>query len=390
MTPNATGAIALEDGTVFWGHGHGATGTAPGELCFNTAMTGYQEVLSDPSYAEQIVLFTFPHVGNVGTNEEDQEDSSVAGRKAARGAVFRAPPTVSSNWRSTSELDAWLARRGVIALSGVDTRALTRRIREHGMPKAAIAHARDGRIDAEALVAAARGWTGVENADLAINVTSTEPFQSVEGMWTPDAGFRQLQGEGYHVVVVDFGVKKNILRNLAGIGARVTVVPARTGARDILALKPDGVVLSNGPGDPAATARYAGPEIRELIASGVPLLGICLGHQMLALALGAKTKKMPQGHHGANHPVKDFTTGKVEIVSMNHGFTVDTDTLPEGVKESHRSLFDGTNCGLSVTGKPIISVQHHPEASPGPQDSFYLFERFAGLMAERRGVTARS
>jgi len=390
MTPNATGAIALEDGTVFWGHGHGATGTAPGELCFNTAMTGYQEVLSDPSYAEQIVLFTFPHIGNVGANEEDQEDSSAAGRKAARGAVFRAPPTVASNWRSTSELDAWLVRRGVIALSGVDTRALTRRIREHGMPKAAIAHARDGRIEAEALVAAARGWTGVENADLAISVTSTEPFQSVEGMWTPDAGFRRLQGEGYHVVVVDFGVKKNILRNLAGIGARVTVVPARTGARDILALNPDGVVLSNGPGDPAATARYAGPEIRELIASGVPLLGICLGHQMLALALGAKTKKMPQGHHGANHPVKDFTTGKVEIVSMNHGFTVDTDTLPAGVEESHRSLFDGTNCGLSVIGKPIISVQHHPEASPGPQDSFYLFERFAGLMAARRGVTARS
>jgi carbamoyl-phosphate synthase small subunit len=384
MTKQATGAIALEDGTIFWGQGHGATGIAAGELCFNTAMTGYQEILTDPSYAEQIVLFTFPHIGNVGANADDQEESSAQGKAAARGAVFKAPPTLSSNWRAADELGDWLASRNVIGLSGVDTRALTRRIRELGMPKAAIAHAPDAKLDAKALVEAARSWKGVENADLAINVTSGQSFASTDGLWTLDKGFVDLKNAKYHVVLMDFGVKKNILRNLAGIGAKVTVVPAKTKAEEILALKPDGVVLSNGPGDPAATAVYAGPEIKKLIASGVPILGICLGHQMLALALGAKTKKMPQGHHGANHPVKDFTTGKVEIVSMNHGFTVDVATLPAGVEESHRSLFDGTNCGLSVAGKPIISVQHHPEASPGPQDSFYLFERFAKFMAERK------
>ena len=384
MPKLATGAIALEDGTIFWGEGHGAAGIAAGELCFNTAMTGYQEILTDPSYAEQIVLFTFPHIGNVGANADDQEESSVQGKAAARGAVFKAPPTLPSNWRSADHLSDWLAKRNIIGLSGIDTRALTRRIRELGMPKAAIAHAADGKLDGKALVEAARSWKGVENADLAINVTSGQSFDSTDGLWSLGSGFAGLTNAKYHVVLMDFGVKKNILRNLSGIGAKVTVVPAKTKAEDILALKPDGVVLSNGPGDPAATAIYAGPEIKKLIASGVPILGICLGHQMLALALGAKTKKMPQGHHGANHPVKDFTTGKVEIVSMNHGFTVDVETLPAGVEESHRSLFDGSNCGLSVAGKPIISVQHHPEASPGPQDSFYLFERFATFMAERK------
>ncbi|HEV7692828.1 MAG TPA: glutamine-hydrolyzing carbamoyl-phosphate synthase small subunit [Hyphomonadaceae bacterium] len=381
-----TGAIALEDGTIFWGQGWGKAGVAAGELCFNTAMTGYQEILTDPSYAEQIVLFTFPHIGNVGANADDQEESSSQGAAGARGAVFKAPPTLPASWRSSDHLSVWLEKRGIVGLSGVDTRALTRRIRELGMPKSAMAYDPAGKIDGKALVKAAKDWKGVENADLAINVTSGQRFDSSDGLWKLGSGFQALAKEKHHVVLMDFGVKKNILRNLSAVGAKVTVVPAKTKAEDILALKPDGVVLSNGPGDPAATAVYAGPEITKLIASGVPILGICLGHQMLALALGAKTKKMPQGHHGANHPVKDFTTGKVEIVSMNHGFTVDTATLPKGVEESHKSLFDGTNCGLSVAGKPIISVQHHPEASPGPQDSFYLFERFAKMMAERQKV----
>ncbi|MEM7768159.1 MAG: glutamine-hydrolyzing carbamoyl-phosphate synthase small subunit [Pseudomonadota bacterium] len=376
-----TGAIALADGTIYLGTGVGFAGTAVGELCFNTAMTGYQEILTDPSYAEQIIMFTFPHVGNVGANPLDREFSSAPAERAAVGTIFRAPITPPSNWRSEDHFDAWLARRSIVGLTGVDTRALTGRIRASGMQKAAIAHDPQGEFDLDALVAAARAWQGLEQADLANTVATGEPFSHKEALWTPENAFPGLVEPRFHVVVVDFGVKRNILRNLAAIGARVTVVSGDASHEEIAALGPDGVVLSNGPGDPAATSVRSGAMIAALVGSGTPLLGICLGHQLLALSLGARTRKMEQGHHGANHPVKDLATGKVEIVSMNHGFTVDPETLPEGVGESHRSLFDGTNSGLVVEGKPIISVQHHPEASPGPQDSFYLFERFAGLMA---------
>ncbi len=381
---SASGALALADGSVFAGQGSGAAGIRAGELCFNTAMTGYQEILTDPSYASQIVLFTFPHIGITGANPEDHEESSLPAADAACGAVFREPVTDPSNWRAAERFDTWLARRGIVGLSGVDTRALTHHIRDHGMPRAAICHKPGGGIDFRALVDTARAWEGLEAADLARKVATPGRFEHTRQLWQPGAGYTPLTEAEFHVAVIDFGVKQNILRNLASVGARATVVNGDTSAEDILALKPDGVVFSNGPGDPAATFERSGEMIRTLIASGLPILGICLGHQLLALALGARTMKMAQGHHGANHPVKDLTTGKVEIVSMNHGFTVDTATLPAGVEESHRSLFDGTNSGLSVKGKPIISVQHHPEASPGPQDSFYLFDRFAGLMRAHR------
>jgi len=381
---SATGALALADGTLFAGYGAGASGTQTGELVFNTAMTGYQEILTDPSYAQQLVLFTFPHIGNVGANPEDHEESTPPAASAARGAIFREPITAPSSWRSAEPFGNWLARKGIIGLYGIDTRALTRRIRELGMPKAAICHQPGGKIDFGRLVAAAQAWPGLDQADLAADVVQAARFEHTEGLWTPAAGHAPMGKAEFDVVVVDFGVKKNILRNLANAGARSTVLNADAAAEDILALKPDGIVLSNGPGDPAATFVRSGEMIRGLISSGIPILGICLGHQLLALALGAKTMKMAQGHHGANHPVRDLATGKVEIVSMNHGFTVNVATLPAGVAESHRSLFDGTNSGLSVAGKPIISVQHHPEASPGPQDSFYLFERFASLMRRHR------
>lgn len=381
LLPGVTGVLALADGTILQGIGVGAVGEAVGEVCFNTAMTGYQEILTDPSYMAQIVAFTFPHVGNVGTNSLDLEQMSGSAETAARGAIFRDAPTDPANWRSNADLPAWMARRGVVGLAGVDTRALTRRIREQGMPHAVIAHSPDGLFDLDALVAKAAAWSGLEGLDLAKDATCLQPFVWEEGLWSWEDGYAQPPAQPkYEVVVVDYGVKRNILRSLSSVGARVTVVPASTSAEDILARNPDGVLLSNGPGDPAATGQYAVPEIRKLVDSGKPVFGICLGHQMLSLALGAKTVKMDQGHHGANHPVKDLTTGKVEIVSMNHGFTVDRDSLPEPVVETHVSLFDGTNAGLALKDRPVFSVQHHPEASPGPTDSLYLFERFAALM----------
>jgi carbamoyl-phosphate synthase small subunit len=380
LLKGVTGVLALADGTILQGVGCGAVGDAVGEVCFNTAMTGYQEILTDPSYMAQIVAFTFPHVGNVGTNLEDLEQMAGGAETAARGVLFREVPTDAANWRANSDFDAWMQRRGVIGLAGVDTRALTRKIRETGMPHGVIAHSPTGEFDLDALVAKAKAWAGLEGLDLAKDASTTQTFTWDEGLWSWPEGYAKLDKPKYEVVVLDYGVKRNILRALAHVGARATVVPADTSAEDILARNPDGVLLSNGPGDPAATGAYAVPEIQKLVASGKPVFGICLGHQMLALAVGAKTVKMEQGHHGANHPVKDLTTGKVEIVSMNHGFTVDGASLPKAVTETHVSLFDGTNAGIALADKPVFSVQHHPEASPGPTDSLYLFERFAGLM----------
>ena len=380
LLPGVTGVLALADGTILQGIGCGATGSALGEVVFNTAMTGYQEILTDPSYMSQILAFTFPHVGNVGVNVEDVEQIGGGSDTSARGAIFRDAPTDPANWRSESSFDDWMKRRGVVGLSGVDTRALTALIRDGGAPHAVIAHDPDGEFDLDALVAQAKAWTGLVGLDLARPASTLQAFDWDEGLWDWPEGHPRVDASNKSVVVIDYGVKRNILRALASTGAKITVVPATTTAEEVLARNPDGVVLSNGPGDPAATGEYAVPEIRKLVDSGTPVFGICLGHQMLALALGAKTVKMDQGHHGANHPVKDLTTGKVEIVSMNHGFTVDRDSLPDAVMETHVSLFDGTNCGIALKDRPVFSVQHHPEASPGPTDSLYLFDRFAASM----------
>ena len=382
----ATAVLALADGTIIEGRGAGATGEVVAELVFNTAMTGYQEILTDPSYKDQIVTFTFPHVGNVGTNGEDGEDLTPEARHGAVGAVFREVPTAPSSFRSETTLDDWLRERGIVTLTGVDTRALTARLREEGAVDAVIAHDPDGRFDREALVARAREWSGLVGLDLARPASTRERADWREGAWRLGEGYAgEAEGEAGrpHVVAIDYGTKRNILRLLTDAGARVTVVPARTSASEIMAQKPDGVFLSNGPGDPAATAEYAVPVIRDLLARDVPVFGICLGHQLLALALGARTVKMEVGHHGANHPVQELETGKVEIVSMNHGFAVDAATLPDGVAETHRSLFDGSNCGLAVARRPVFSVQHHPEASPGPQDSYGLFRRFLASIRQR-------
>ncbi|AHM04436.1 Carbamoyl-phosphate synthase small chain [Roseibacterium elongatum DSM 19469] len=384
MTSKPTACLALADGTIFYGRGFGGTGTRVAELCFNTAMTGYQEIMTDPSYAGQIVTFTFPHIGNTGVTPEDDETAD----PVAEGMVVKWDPTDPSNWRATGHLVAWLEKTGRVGIGGIDTRRLTRAIRQQGAPHVALAHDPEGKFDLEALVAAARGFAGLEGLDLARDVTCAQSYRWDEMRWAWPEGYSRREGPAPKVVALDYGAKRNILRCLASAGCDVTVMPATTTAEEVLAQSPDGVFLSNGPGDPAATGAYAVPAIKGVLDAGLPVFGICLGHQMLALALGAKTVKMNHGHHGANHPVKEMETGKVEITSMNHGFTVDSQTLPEGVIETHVSLFDGSNCGIRMADRPVFSVQHHPEASPGPQDSFYLFERFAEAVRAKAAKTA--
>jgi len=386
--PKPTALLVLADGTVLEGFGLGATGSAVGEVCFNTAMTGYEEILTDPSYAGQIITFTFPHIGNVGTNDEDIEALNMAATPGARGVILRADITDPSNYRALRHLDSWLKARGIVGLAGIDTRALTALIRSKGMPNAVIAHSPGGTFDLDALKKDAREWPGLVGMDLVPMVTSGQRFvwDETEWQWGKPLGegFGRQDKPEFNVVAIDYGIKRNILRLLASEGCKVTVVPATTSAKDILAMKPDGVFLSNGPGDPAATGEYAVPVIKQVIESGTPTFGICLGHQMLGLAVGGKTKKMHQGHHGANHPVKDLTTGKVEITSMNHGFAVDKTTLPKEVVQTHVSLFDDSNCGIALKDKPVFSVQYHPEASPGPRDSHYLFRRFTDMMRAKK------
>lgn len=379
--PGATACLVLGDGTLFWGRGFGAhaAGT-PAEVCFNTAMTGYQETLTDPSYAGQIITFTFPHIGNVGTNPEDLE----AARVACRGLVVKQDVTEPASWRATAGLLAWLEAEGIPGISGVDTRALAARIREDGAPNGLIAYPADGRFDIPALIARARDWAGLEGMDLAREVCCAEPYEWDEMCWAWPGGSPRQEAAKYHVVAVDFGAKRNILRSLASAGCRVTVVPGTSSAEQILAHAPDGVFLSNGPGDPAATGVYAVPAIQGVLAAGKPVFGICLGHQLLSLALGGRTYKMARGHRGANQPVKDLTTGRVEITSQNHGFAVDEASLPAHVRVTHTSLFDGSNEGLAATDRPAFSVQYHPEASPGPHDASYLFRRFTDLIEGAR------
>jgi carbamoyl-phosphate synthase small subunit len=406
----ATGVLVLANGEMAWGRGFGATGEAVGEVCFHTAMTGYQEVMTDPSFAGQMVTFTFPHIGNVGANPDDIE----ANDPHALGIIVREDVTAPSNFRSVERLDAWMARHGRIGLSGIDTRSLTRRIRAGGAPNAVIAHAADGVFDIPDLLAKARAWPGLEGMDLAIDVTTQTHYGWEGGVWRLGFGYdqespsrlREGLGEGRalpgssdevavppptppasgrgedkpHVVAIDYGAKRNIYRNLAAAGAKVSVLPATATFDQVMALKPDGIFLSNGPGDPAATGDYAVPVIQALLETRIPLFGICLGHQLLALAVGARTSKMFQGHRGANHPVKRLSDGVVEITSMNHGFAVLSETLPDTARETHVSLFDGSNAGFELTDRPAFSVQYHPEASPGPQDSLYLFEKFVGSL----------
>jgi carbamoyl-phosphate synthase small subunit len=384
--PKPTALLVLADGTVIEGFGLGAEGVADGEVCFNTAMTGYQEILTDPSYAGQIITFTFPHIGNVGANDEDIETVNMAAASGVRGVVLKAAITHPSNYRSGSHFDQWLKRRGIVGLCGVDTRALTALIREKGMPNAVVAHSASGDFDVAALKARAAGLPLMDGLDLVPGVTSSQRYPWSETVWEWDEGYGAAGEPRFHVVALDYGVKRNILRLLANAGCKVTVVPANTSVEDVMALKPDGVFLSNGPGDPAATGKYAVPVIQAVLEKQIPTFGICLGHQMLGLAVGARTMKMHQGHHGANHPVKDMDTGKVEITSMNHGFAVDEATLPDNARPTHISLFDGSNAGIALTDRPAFSVQYHPEASPGPMDSHYLFDRFVAMMEKHKAA----
>jgi len=376
--PGATAVVVLADGTLLWGRGIGATGSVVGEICFNTSITGYQEILTDPSYAGQIITFTFPHIGNVGANPEDIETTT----PAARGLIVREDITEPSNWRSTQHFDSWLRSHGLIGVAGIDTRRLTRRLRDGGAANGVLCHAPDGAFDLVALLAEAKAWPGLEGMDLAKEVTCRQTYHWEETRWALGHGYGRQAAPTFHVVAVDYGAKRNILRCLASSGCRITVVPATTTADAILRLRPHGVFLSNGPGDPAATGEYAVPAIKQIIEAGIPTFGICLGHQMMALALGARTAKMHHGHRGANHPVKDLETGKVEITSQNHGFVVVEDSLPRGLEVTHKSLFDGSVEGFKVKDMPAFAVQYHPEASPGPRDSHYLFERFVKMMAE--------
>ena len=373
---DSNAALILASGEVFWGQGAGFPGAVTGEVCFNTSLTGYQEILTDPSYAGQLITFTFPHIGNVGTTPEDME----AVGPAARGCVLSASITNAANWRAAQNLDSWLKKHSISAITGIDTRRLTRLIRDGGAPNGTLVFSPNADLDVVAALTSAKAWPGLTGMDLAKEVTTQHTYTWDETEWTLNSGFGRQEEAKYHVVAVDFGAKRNILRCLASLGCRITVVTANVSAEEVLAYKPDGVFLSNGPGDPEATGQYAVSMVRGILESGVPVFGICLGHQILSLALGAKTKKMFNGHRGGNQPVKDLTTGQVEITSQNHGFVVDRDSLPEGVSETHVSLFDGSNEGLRVDGKPVFSVQYHPEASPGPQDSHYLFKRFVAFM----------
>ncbi len=381
---NASAVIVLSDGSVFYGNGIGAQTNTVGEICFNTSMTGYQEIMTDPSYAGQIITFTFPHIGNVGTNDEDIETIN----PAARGCILREDITDPESWRAAKNFNDWLVSHNMPAICGIDTRALTRRIRDLGAPNGVLCHQADGKFDLDALKAQAAAWPGLEGMDLAKDVSCTQSYSWDESLWTLGAGYSKQTNPQYHVVAMDFGAKRNILRCLAQSGCKVTVVPATATFDDIMAKNPDGVFLSNGPGDPAATGIYAVPTIRAILDKNIPLFGICLGHQMLALAIGAKTQKMERGHRGANQPVKDLTTGKVEITSQNHGFCVMAETLPQNAEVTHVSLFDGSNEGLRLKDKPAFSVQYHPEASPGPQDSHYLFGRFVEMIAAHKGKKA--